>query len=103
VSRAALLDAVVVGGGVVGLAVARALAGRGVTLLEAVQDARELGGPRRAGTGIRASLGLPGDTRDFQIAGPRETGAPGCVALYGIESPGLTASLAIAERVRELV
>jgi L-2-hydroxyglutarate oxidase LhgO len=31
------------------------------------------------------------------------TGAPGFVGLYGIESPGLTASLAIAERVRALL
>lgn len=54
-------------------------------------------------TGIRPKLGLPGTNHDFVIQGPELTGAPACVALYGIESPGLTASLAIAERVRALL
>ena len=36
---------------------------------------------------------------DFVIQGPAQTGITGYVALYGIESPGLTASLAIGERV----
>ena len=36
---------------------------------------------------------------DFDIAGPRAHGIPGLVALFGIESPGLTAALAIAEDV----
>jgi L-2-hydroxyglutarate oxidase LhgO len=51
-------------------------------------------------TGIRPKLGPAGTTHDFVIQGPDVTGAPGFAALYGIESPGLTASLAIAERVR---
>lgn len=42
------------------------------------------------------------DQSDFVIQGPGETGHKGYVALYGIESPGLTASLAIAERVAGL-
>ncbi|MFZ5896409.1 MAG: NAD(P)/FAD-dependent oxidoreductase [Myxococcota bacterium] len=50
-------------------------------------------------TGIRPKLGPEGSTHDFMIQGPDETGVPGFVALYGIESPGLTASLAIADRV----
>ncbi|HEY8578920.1 MAG TPA: FAD-dependent oxidoreductase, partial [Beijerinckiaceae bacterium] len=29
--------------------------------------------------------------------GPRAHGAPGLVALYGVESPGLTSSLALAQ------
>ncbi|MDQ0347167.1 NAD(P)/FAD-dependent oxidoreductase [Ancylobacter vacuolatus] len=36
---------------------------------------------------------------DFRIDGPAEHGVPGLVQLFGIESPGLTASLAIAEQV----
>jgi L-2-hydroxyglutarate oxidase LhgO len=36
---------------------------------------------------------------DFTIQGPAEHGTPGLVHLYGIESPGLTASLAIGEAV----
>ena len=38
---------------------------------------------------------------DFVIHGPAETGVPGYAALYGIESPGLTASLAIADALAE--
>ena len=36
---------------------------------------------------------------DFQISTPADHGIAGLVNLYGIESPGLTSSLAIAERV----
>ena len=55
-------------------------------------------------TGIRPKLG-PADapTSDFVINGPERTGVSGYVDLLGIESPGLTASLAIAERVVELI
>ena len=37
--------------------------------------------------------------QDFTIQGPAEHGVPGLVNLFGIESPGLTASLALAEHV----
>ena len=37
---------------------------------------------------------------DFLIQGPAEHGVPGLVNLLGIESPGLTACLALAEQVR---
>ena len=50
--------------------------------------------------GIRAKLtprGAP--AADFVIQGPRAHGVAGLVNLYGIESPGLTASLAIADKV----
>jgi L-2-hydroxyglutarate oxidase LhgO len=52
--------------------------------------------------GIRPKLvpaGAP--AADFRIDGADRHGLGGYVGLYGIESPGLTASLAIAERVRE--
>jgi L-2-hydroxyglutarate oxidase LhgO len=54
--------------------------------------------------GIRPKLHAPGEAaRDFLIQGPREHGVPGLVNLFGIESPGLTASLAIGEWVAELL
>ena len=36
---------------------------------------------------------------DFAVQGPRVHGIPGLVHLFGIESPGLTASLALAGMV----
>jgi L-2-hydroxyglutarate oxidase LhgO len=38
-------------------------------------------------------------SRDFLIEGPPEHGVAGLVNLFGVESPGLTASLAIADHV----
>jgi L-2-hydroxyglutarate oxidase LhgO len=37
------------------------------------------------------------------IQGPRDHSVPQVVNLYGIESPGLTASLAIADHVAQLL
>ncbi len=55
-------------------------------------------------TGIRAKIAGPGEpAQDFVIQGPREHGVAGLVSLYGIESPGLTASLAIADKVHSLL
>ena len=49
--------------------------------------------------GIRPKLGGAGTpASDFVIQGPAEHGVPGLVNLFGIESPGLTASLALAQR-----
>lgn len=51
-------------------------------------------------TGIRPKLSAPGEpAADFRIDGPRAHGIDGLINLLGIESPGLTASLAIAEQV----
>jgi len=51
--------------------------------------------------GMRPKLVGPGAAAaDFRIDGAAIHGAPGLVNLFGIESPGLTGSLAIAARVR---
>ena len=53
-------------------------------------------------SGIRPKIvpkGAP--SQDFTIQGPAAHGVPGLVNLFGIESPGLTASLALAEMVME--
>ncbi len=50
--------------------------------------------------GIRPKLHGPGEPQpDFRIDGPDAHGLEGLVALFGIESPGLTSSLAIGEEV----
>ena len=55
-------------------------------------------------TGIRPKTAGPGEpSQDFAIQGPLDHGVAGLVNLYGIESPGLTASLAIADHVAELL
>jgi len=47
--------------------------------------------------GIRPKIAGPRDPApDFVIQGPAEHGVPGWVNLFGIESPGLTASLSLA-------
>jgi L-2-hydroxyglutarate oxidase LhgO len=145
------LDCVVVGAGVVGLAVARsmALAGREVVVLEkeaqvGTHATNDLGGGVRFGpdvrwvesidydfddscrgefveaiqryypalepgklvpgyTGIRPKLvGLGKPPMDFRIEGAGEHGVPGLVNLFGMESPGLTACLAIGDYVRDV-
>lgn len=54
--------------------------------------------------GIRPKIQAPGEAaRDFLIQGTRDHGVRGLVNLYGIESPGLTASLAISKHVAELL
>jgi len=54
--------------------------------------------------GIRPKLQAPGEAfRDFAITHEEKAGFPGLINLIGIESPGLTASPAIARRVGEMV
>lgn len=51
-------------------------------------------------TGIRPKLSGPKQgSADFLIQGEEIHGVPGLVNLFGIESPGLTSSMAIAEHV----
>jgi len=48
--------------------------------------------------GIRPKIAGRGEpAADFVVQGPRAHGVPGLVHLFGIESPGLTASLALAD------
>jgi len=54
--------------------------------------------------GIRPNLSGPGaQAVDFVIQGPAIHGIAGLVNLFGIDSPGLTASLPLAERVCDLL
>ena len=54
--------------------------------------------------GIRPKI-VPqgGGAQDFIIAGPRDHGVRGVGQLFGIESPGLTSALAIADRVARII
>ncbi|MFW5901239.1 MAG: NAD(P)/FAD-dependent oxidoreductase [bacterium] len=54
--------------------------------------------------GIRPKLQKPGDpVRDFIIRNEADKGYPGFINLLGIESPGLTACLAIGNHVKQLI
>jgi len=55
--------------------------------------------------GIRPKLQSPDDkiAKDFMIQGPKDHGVEGIYNLFGIESPGLTSSLAIAEYVNNIL
>lgn len=53
-------------------------------------------------SGIRPKIVPPAvAVQDFMIQGPHDHGVAGLVNLFGIESPGLTASLALADFVAE--
>lgn len=53
-------------------------------------------------SGVRPKIQRPGkEARDFLIQGPQDHGILGFINLFGIESPGLTSSLAIAQEVRK--
>jgi L-2-hydroxyglutarate oxidase LhgO len=54
--------------------------------------------------GMRPKISGPGEpAADFMIDGPASHGVAGLVNLFGIESPGLTSSLAIGRYVAELL
>ncbi len=55
-------------------------------------------------SGIRPKIERPGgSSADFLIQGPKDHGVAGLFNLFGIESPGLTSSLAIADWVARMV
>jgi L-2-hydroxyglutarate oxidase LhgO len=55
-------------------------------------------------TGVRPKVSGPTEPAgDFMIEGPAEHGVPGLVNLFGIESPGLTSSLAIGWKVADML
>ncbi len=55
-------------------------------------------------SGIRPKIQAPGEpAADFMIHGPDTHGIAGLVHLFGIESPGLTSSLAIGEHVAKML
>ncbi len=50
--------------------------------------------------GIRPKIHREGEPMpDFRVEGPADHGVPGFVTLFGVESPGLTAALAIGKEV----
>lgn len=55
-------------------------------------------------SGMRPKIVPPAvASQDFLIQGPKDHGVAGLINLFGIKSPGLTSSLAIADHVGELV
>src|SRR5712691_4003404 len=62
------------------------------------------GAMQPAYSGIRPKIQARGQpASDFLVQGPADHGVPGLVNLFGIESPGLTAALAIGDAVRDLL
>jgi L-2-hydroxyglutarate oxidase LhgO len=54
--------------------------------------------------GMRPKINAPNEAAaDFIIQGPKEHGVAGLVNLFGIESPGLTSSMAIGQKVVSLL
>ncbi|WP_374469686.1 FAD-dependent oxidoreductase [Phenylobacterium sp.] len=53
--------------------------------------------------GVRPKLSGPGAEQDFRVSGPADHGLPQLVNLFGMESPGLTASLAVGAHVARLL
>jgi L-2-hydroxyglutarate oxidase LhgO len=62
------------------------------------------GALRPAYAGVRSKIVGPGQVpADFRVDGERVHGVPGLVNLFGIESPGLTAALGLAEHAASLL
>jgi len=54
--------------------------------------------------GVRPKISSPGAVAaDFRVEGPASHGVPGLINLFGIESPGLTSALALADDVARMV
>ena len=54
--------------------------------------------------GVRPKIARPGGSAaDFLVQTVEDHGVPGLINLFGIESPGLTASLAIAKWITRLI
>ena len=69
---------------------------RGAALLPGLHD----GALQPGYAGIRPKISGPAEpAADFVMQGPEAHGVPGLVNLYGIELPGLTASLPLADAV----
>ena len=66
-------------------------------ILKIVRSLRAHGVFARIGVVGRNGPGLPAP--DVRIDGPAQHGVPGLVNLFGIESPGLTSSMAIGDMV----
>ena len=72
--------------------------------IQPIGRACRTGALQPAYAGIRPKIARPGgSSTDFLIQTEDEHGVRGLINLFGIESPGLTASLAIARRVAELL
>jgi L-2-hydroxyglutarate oxidase LhgO len=82
-------------------------AGRAEYFYASIQDywpALSHGDLMPAYAGIRPKIVGPGQrAADFMIVGPEDHGLPGLVNMMGIESPGLTAAIAIGDHVRSLL
>ncbi len=82
-------------------------AARGLAFYDAIRQywpALPDGALQPAYSGVRPKIAAENDpAADFMIAGAAQHGVQGVVHLFGIESPGLTASLAIGQHVAELV
>jgi L-2-hydroxyglutarate oxidase LhgO len=62
------------------------------------------GALQAAYAGVRPKIAGPGEpAADFRISAPAEHGVAGLINLFGIESPGLTASLALAQACAQLI